>query len=160
MRSLSIAFLAGVLTIGVAVPALTGAQSTGAREIVVRERVASVRFVHQKPSTRGDRLLTGDSVLTRQRLYDESGNRIGTLFTDCVNVGHAAVVFRATALCTASYRFADGQFATVGAIRLGGQPGTSPTPILGSGIYRGVHGEVASAPPIKGYDVDVLRLDS
>jgi len=69
-------------------------------------------------------------------------------------------VYKATLLCTASYRLADGQFATVGAIRLGGRPGASPTPIVGSGAYRGQHGEVASAPPVKGYEsVDVLHID-
>jgi hypothetical protein len=144
----------------VAVPALTSAQSSGARDITVREKVTWVRFLHQKTSTRGDRMLTGDRVLTYQRLYDQSSKRIGTLYTDCVNVGPAAHVYRATLLCTASYRLTEGQFATVGAIRLGGRPGASPTPIIGSGAYRGQHGEVASAPPVKGYEsVDVLHID-
>ena len=144
----------------VALPALTSAQSSGARDIVVRVKVTWVRFLHQATSTRGDRMLTGDRVLTYQRLYDESAKRIGTLYTDCVNVGSAAHVYRATLLCTASYRLTEGQFATVGAIRLGGRPGASPTPIVGSGAYRGQHGEVASAPPVKGYEsVDVLHID-
>jgi hypothetical protein len=152
--------LALVVASAIALPALTSAQSTAARDITVREKVTWVRFLHQKTSTRGDRMLTGDRVLTYQRLYDESAKRIGTLYTDCVNVGSAAHVYKATLLCTASYRLTEGQFATVGAIRLGGRPGASPTPIIGSGAYRGQHGEVASAPPVKGYEsVDVLHLD-
>jgi hypothetical protein len=152
--------LALVTAGAVALPALTSAQSSGARDIAVREKVTWVRFLHQATSTRGDRMLTGDRVLTYQRLYDESAKRIGTLYTDCVNVGSAAHVYRATLLCTASYRLAEGQFATIGAIRLGGRPGASPTPVVGSGAYRGQHGEVASAPPVKGYEsVDVLHID-
>jgi hypothetical protein len=144
----------------IALPTLTAAQSTGPRDVAVREKVTWVRFLHQRTSTRGDRMLTGDRVLTYQRLYDESATRIGTLYTDCVNVGAAAHVYKATLLCTASYRLGQGQFATVGAIRLGGRPGASPTPIIGSGAYRGQHGEVASAPPVKGYEsVDVLHVD-
>jgi hypothetical protein len=154
------AALALVAASAIALPALTSAQSTGARDITVREKVTWVRFLHQKTSTRGDRMLTGDRVLTYQRLYDESAKRIGALYTDCVNVGSAAHVYKATLLCTASYRLSHGQFATVGAIRLGGRPGASPTPIIGSGAYRGQHGEVASAPPVKGYEsVDVLHID-
>jgi hypothetical protein len=33
-------------------------------------------------------------------------------------------------------------------------------PLVGSGAYRGVRGEVTSGKPGKGYDVDVLRLDA
>jgi hypothetical protein len=102
----------------------------------------------------------GDRVLTRQRLFDERDKSIGTLYTDCVNVGRPGRVFQATLLCSASYRFAGGQFATVGSIRLADAPGTSPTPIVGSGKFRGRHGEVASTKSVKGYDsADVLRID-
>ena len=157
------ASVAAVLAAAVAaatVPALTTGQALAGEEIVVREKVLDLRFVHQRRSTKGDRMLMGDRVLTRQRLFDERGKAIGLLFTDCVNVGGSARVFNATLLCTASYRFARGQFATVGAIRLGAGVGGSPTPIIGSGAYRGRRGEVASAPPVKGYEsADVLRLD-
>jgi hypothetical protein len=115
------------------VPAVTTAQSSSAQEIVVRERVQSLKFVHQSSKTRGDRLAMGDRVLTRQALFDAERKRVGTLYTDCVNVGGSARVFAATLLCTASYRFADGQFSTLGSIRLGAALGSSPTPIAGSG---------------------------
>jgi hypothetical protein len=157
---LSAAALAAVAG-AAAIPALTtGQEPTPGKDIVVREKVLDLRFVHQSRATKGDRMRMGDRVLTRQRLFDDSNKPIGRLFTDCVNVGGSARVFDATLLCTASYRFAKGQFATVGAIRLGAGIGNSPTPIVGSGIYRGLHGEVASAPPVKGYEsADVLRLD-
>jgi len=159
-RSLSLAACAATAA-AVALPALTGAQSPSAdREIVVREKVESLRFVRQSGKTKADRMAMGDRVLTRQALYDASDKRIGRLVTDCAKVGGGAHVFQATLLCTASYRFADGQFATAGQIRLASPPGTSPTPIVGSGAYRGQHGEVASTKGVKGYDsVDVLRID-
>lgn len=43
-----IAAVAAVAASGVALPALTSAQSSGGREITVREKVQSIRFVHQK----------------------------------------------------------------------------------------------------------------
>jgi hypothetical protein len=100
---------------------------------VVREKALDLRFVRQSCSTKGDRMHMGDRVLTRQRLFDANDKAIGPLFTDCVNVGGSARVYKATLLCTASYRFAKGQFATVGAVVLGAGPGNSPTPIIGSG---------------------------
>jgi hypothetical protein len=152
---------ATAVTATIAVPALTTAQSTTAREIVVREKVQSLTFVQHSSRTKGDRRVMGDRVLIRQALFDADSKRIGTLYTDCVNVGGPARVFAATLQCTASYRFADGQFSTVGAIRLGGALGSSATPIAGSGAYRGQRGEVASTKPVKGYDsVDVLRIDA
>ena len=144
-----------------AIPTLTTAQEPAAgTEIVVREKVVDLRFVRHSRATKRDRLAMGDRVLTRQRLFNAGDKATGMLYTDCVNVGAAARVFKATLLCTASYRFQKGQFATVGSIRLGAGPGNSPTPIVGSGAYRGLRGEVASAPTVKGYDsADVLRLD-
>jgi hypothetical protein len=141
----------------IAVPALTSAQSSGGRDITVREKVQSIRFVHQKPTKTDDRLATGDHVLTRQRLFDEGNKAIGTLFTDCVNVGGPAPIFSATLQCTASYRFADGQLVATGLFAVG-QVGAS-TPLVGSGAYQGLQGEVTSGKPGKGFDVDVLHLD-
>jgi len=148
-----------LLTAGaVAVPALTEAQPTGPRDITVRERVQSIHFVHQKHTAKDDRLATGDRVLTRQRLFDTSDKPIGSLFTDCVNVGRAAGVFAATLQCTASYRFADGQVVASGLFHVGTSGG--PAPIVGgSGAYRGAGGDVSSGKPGKGYDVDVLHFE-
>jgi hypothetical protein len=157
MRRAATAGVAALSIGAVAVPAITAAQSTGARDITVREKVQSITFVHQKRTTKGDHLATGDRVLTRQQLFDAGSKRVGSLYTDCVNVGRPARVFAATVQCVASYRFADGQLVATGVLRLGA-PGAS-APLTGSGSYRGVRGEVTSAPPAQGFDVDVLHLD-
>ena len=150
--------LAIVAAGAVALPALASAQSSGARDTTVREKVQSIRFVHQQRSTKGDRLATGDRLLTRQHLFDDANHAIGTLFTDCVNVGAAARVFAATLQCTATYRFADGQLVLTGVLHVG-TAGTSAPIVGGSGAYRGARGEVTTGKPEKGYDIDVLHLD-
>jgi hypothetical protein len=150
--------LAIVAAVAVALPALTSAQSTGARDITVREKVQSIRFVHQSRSTKGDRLATGDRLLTRQHLFDDANKAIGTLFTDCVNLGGSARVFAATLQCTASYRFDDGQIVLTGLLHVG-TAGTSAPIAGGSGAYRGARGEVTTGKPEKGYDIDVLHID-
>jgi hypothetical protein len=150
--------LALVAAGAIALPALTSAQSTGARDITVREKVQSIRFIHQQRSMKGDRLATGDRLLTRQHLFDDANKAIGTLFTDCVNVGAPARVFAATLQCTATYRFDDGQVVLTGLLHVGAV-GTSAPIAGGSGAYRGARGEVTTGKPEKGYDVDVLHLD-
>jgi hypothetical protein len=151
--------LAAVTAVAAAatVPALTAAHGQAGRGITVREKLRSVHFIHEKRATKGDRLATGDRVLTRQGLFDSHDKPMGTLFTNCTNVGRPAQVFAATLQCTASYRFADGQLVAIGVIRFGAPGGSAP--LVGSGAYRGVTGEVTSAKPGKGYDVDVLHLD-
>ncbi len=118
-------------TAAVALPALGGAQ-TGDREITAREKVRSVKFVHQKRTTKGERLATGDRVLTRQGIFNAGGKASGTLFTDCANVGKAAAVFKATLQCTSTYRFGDCQNF---------KPGQLPTGPRGSTGPRGATGE-------------------
>jgi hypothetical protein len=108
IRAISVAAVLA-LSAAVAIPTFTSAQTVGAREIAVREKVRAVKFVHSKPSTRGERLAQGDRVLTRQALFAENGSAVGTLFTDCVNVGRAAEVFEATLQCVSTYRFKDGE---------------------------------------------------
>jgi len=154
--------MVAALAAAAAVPALTGAQGSDARELTVREKVQAVTFVHTNPkaSPRSDRLAPGDRVLTRQALSAENGGALGTLFTDCVNVGRGARVFTATLQCTSSYRFADGEVVAAGVVRLdaGAQAGFPITG--GSGAYRGARGEITPGQPVEGYDsVDVLHLD-
>src|SRR4051812_19176577 len=108
-RALLCCTAAAAAATAVSVPALTSAQSSGGRDITVRDKVHAAKFVHQKRSTRGDRLAMGDRVITQQALFDESNRGVGTLLTDCVNVGRQAQVFKATLQCTSIYRFADGQ---------------------------------------------------
>jgi hypothetical protein len=159
IRAISVAAVLA-LSAAVAIPAFTTAQTVGAREIAVREKVRAVKFVHAKQSTRGEHLAQGDRVLTRQALFAENGTAVGTLFTDCVNVGRAAEVFEATLQCVSTYRFKDGEVVGTGVVVLS-TGGTIRFPIVGgSGAYRGAHGEVTSGKPAKGYQgADVLRLD-
>jgi hypothetical protein len=157
-RALPALAIVAAVAVAVALPALTSAQSTGARDITVREKVQSIRFVHQQRSTKGDRLATGDRLLTRQRLFDDAKRTIGTLFTDCVNVGASARVFAATLQCIATYRFDDGQVVLSGLLHVG-TAGTSAPIAGGSGAYRGARGEVTTGKPEKGFDIDVLHLD-
>jgi hypothetical protein len=145
------------LAAGAAIPALTGAQDPGGREIVVREKLRALQFVHAKASTKGDRLAMGDRVVTRQALFNTSNKPIGTLFTDCSNLGPAAPVFKATLQCTVTYRFRDGQIVAAGQADL--KPGERVPIIGGTGAYSLARGEVQTARPVKGYDsVDVLHL--
>ena len=148
------------LSAAVAIPALTSAQTVGEREITVREKVRGAKFVHVNRSRRGERLAQGDRVLTRQALFADDGRAVGTLFTDCANVGRAADVFKATLQCVSTYRFKDGEVVSAGVAVLSAG-GTIRFPIVGgSGAYRGAHGEVTSGKPAKGYQgSDVLHLD-
>jgi hypothetical protein len=68
----------------------------------------------------------------------------------------SARVFAATLQCVASYLFADGQVVLTGVLHVG----TSAPVVGGSGAYRGARGEVTTAKPVNGYDVDVLHLDA
>lgn len=147
------------LAAAVAFPALeSDAQSPGTRDLVLREKVRAIKFVQHKRSTRGDRLARGDRVITQQGLFNESNTQIGSLFTDCVNVGPAARVFKATLQCTATYRLRDGQVVMSGLVRLG-VPGARAPIVGGSGAYRTARGEVESGASVKGYDsVDILHL--
>ncbi|MDQ3632164.1 MAG: hypothetical protein M3417_13020 [Actinomycetota bacterium] len=143
----------------VAIPALSSeAQTSGPRDITVREKVRTVKIDDLKPRSRDDRLSQGDRVLTRQELYDARNRRIGTLYTDCANVGGTAKVFKATLQCVVTYRFGDGQVEAAGVARLA--PGQRLAIVGGTGAYKGVSGEVETAPPVKGYDsVDILHIE-
>jgi len=144
-----------------ALPALGGAQTSGARDVTVRDKVRAVKFIHHARSARGERLAMGDRVITRQALFNESDHRIGTLFTDCANVGRKAQVFNATLQCTSIYRLGGGQVVSQGVVRLGSGPASVRIAIVGgTGAYRSAGGEVGAGAPVRGYDtVDVLHLD-
>jgi Allene oxide cyclase barrel like domain len=135
-RAISVAAVLA-LSAAVAIPALTSAQTVGTRAIAVHEKVRAATFVHAKPTTRGARLAQGDRVLTRQALFAADGSAIGTLFTDCANIGRAAEVFKATLQCVSTYRFKDGEVVSAGVVVLSAG-GTVRFPIVGgSGAYRG-----------------------
>lgn len=153
---------AAVVALGavVTIPALTSAQDRGGREIAVLEKVRAAKFVHVRPSTRGERLAHGDRVLTRQALFNEDGGALGTLFTDCANVGRAADVFEATLQCVSTYRFEEGEIVSAGVVVLSAGGAVGFPIVGGSGAYRGARGEVTTGKPVKGYQgADVLHLD-
>ncbi|MFL5825201.1 MAG: allene oxide cyclase barrel-like domain-containing protein [Thermoleophilaceae bacterium] len=157
VRAITAAAVAALAT-AVAVPALTTAQTSGTRDITVRERVQGVKMIDTSPRSRHERFSRGDRVVTEQALFSESGNRVGTLFTDCVGVGRTAQLFKATLLCSSTYRFRDGDVMTAAAVELA--PGARGAIVGGTGAYKGVRGEGEAAPPVKGYDsVDVLHLE-
>jgi hypothetical protein len=143
---------------GAAIPAITGANVSAGRTITVRDKVQQVQFIHQDASTPGEQLAFGDRVITRQGTFDSSDRAIGTLTTDCVNVGPAAEVFEATLQCTSIYSFKNGQIVAVGVVRLD-NPSVRIAVTGGTGAYAKARGEVGAGKPVKGYDtVDVIRL--
>ena len=147
-----------VIAAGIVLPAISSNAQSGSRDITLREKVKSVKIDHVKSRSKGQRLSQGDRVTTRQTLFDASNKRIGTLYTDCVNLGATASLFKATLQCTATYRLGDGQIVIAGIAAL--RPGQHVPIVGGTGAYRGATGEAETAAPVKGYDtVDILHLD-
>jgi hypothetical protein len=124
-------------------------------------KVRGATFVQQAKATGEDMLAPGDRVLTRQALLDGAKAPLGTLTTDCVNVGaRTAPFFSATLQCTSTYGLKDGQLVAAGTVRLD-KPRTVRFPIVGgSGAYRSARGEVtpgkASTPDDS---IDVLHVE-
>ena len=147
----------GAAALAGAIPALTAAQTTGGQDITVREQVLGLKFVRSGARPHGDRLATGDRVVSRQAMFDAAGQRTGTLFTDCVNVGTTARVFSAHMQCTATYRFSAGELVAVGETRLG--PSARLAIAGGTGAYWSARGEVTTGARQGRYDVDVIHLD-
>lgn len=166
-RALATAALVALVA-AVSIPVISTAETSGTRDITVREKLGALKIIDAKPRARDpfSRFSLGDRVLTRQAMFDESNRRIGTLVSDCVGVGRTAPLFKTTLQCTASYRLKDGQVVAAGAVRLGDRQSVKgrregAVPIVGgSGAYRGASGEVTPGAPVKGYEsVDVLHLD-
>ena len=157
---------AAVLAAGAAIaavtviPALTDAQTNGAREITVRMKVRGGAQVQHRRSARGDRLAPGDVVLTRLAMLSPDGAALGSAYSECVNVGAKADPFKATLQCAQTYKFKDGQIVTVGVVRFSQLKNLSVAIVGGSGAYRGASGHVTAGESVKGFDsVDVLHLD-
>ena len=143
-----------------AIPALTGAQTSGAREITVRMKVRGGTQIQHRKSTTGDTLAPGDAVLVRLAMYSPSGAALGSAFSECVNVGAKAGTVNATLQCVQTYRFKDGQIVTAGVVRFSQLKNLSVPIVGGSGAYPGASGFLTAGKPVKGFDsVDVLHLD-
>ncbi|CAA9504445.1 MAG: hypothetical protein AVDCRST_MAG67-2233 [uncultured Solirubrobacteraceae bacterium] len=148
---------------GVAVPALTSAQSTGAaRKITVNLKVQSVVMDDVAPkSKRGPAggVSLGDRLITRQSMFDPaSRKRVGTLYTDCTGVGPTKRFPAVTLLCRVSYTFANGQIVAAGSFKL--DDADAEVPIVGgTGAYAGASGSFKSAQPATGFDsTDVITI--
>ena len=141
-----------------AIPALTGAQATGPRDVTVLMKVVGGTEVkHGK----GAKLATGDSLLIRLNMFDTGGARIGSAYTDCTNVGPKARAENAVLQCTQTYKFRDGQIVTSGVVKFTALDDLQIAIVGGSGAYRGASGHIGSGAPVDGYDsVDVLHLDA
>ena len=141
-----------------AIPALTGAQATGARDVTVLMKVVGgFEVKHGK----GAKLATGDSLAIRLNVFDTGGARIGSAYTDCTNVGPRARAENAVLQCTQTYKLRDGQVVTSGVVRFTALDDLQIPIVGGSGAYRGASGQVGSGTPVDGYDsVDVLQLDA
>ena len=149
---------AGAVAAAVGIPALSEASSAPASgDMTVHEHATAVKIIHSKPSDRGDRLRTGDRLVVRFALFTKQNEHSGTLYVVCTNVGRAAKVFRATASCQATYRFRDGDIVAQGVLRPG-SAGQHLAIVGGTRAHAGARGEIETAPPAGGYDVDVLHL--
>ena len=141
-----------------AIPALTGAQAPGPRDVTVLMKVVGgFEVKHGK----GAKLATGDSLLIRLNMFDTGGARIGSAYTDCTNVGPKARAENAVLQCTQTYKFRDGQIVTSGVVKFTALDDLQIAIVGGSGAYRGASGHIGSGAPVDGYDsVDVLHLDA
>lgn len=157
--SLIAAGAAVALSAAIAVPALTSAQSTADRTITANEKVQAVTKDDLAPKSR-TRVSLGDRLLSRQSMFDSTGKRTGTLYTDCAGVGPTRRLQGRTSvalLCTAAYTFSDGQILTGGRFSLDGKGVLAITG--GTGAYTGARGSVRSARPAKGFDsTDVITI--
>jgi allene oxide cyclase-like protein len=141
-----------------AIPALTGAQATGPRDVTVLMKVVGG---HEVKHGKGAKLATGDSLLIRLNMFDTGGARIGSAYTDCTNVGPKARAMNAVLQCTQTYKFRDGQIVTSGVVKFTALDDLQVAIVGGSGAYRGASGHIGTGAPVEGYDsVDVLHLDA
>jgi hypothetical protein len=141
----------------VAVPALTNA-APAAQTITVHEKVTGLGFVHHAKSTKGETLAPGDSVVTSQSMKNDAGTAVGSLYTNCTDVGRKAKVFKAKLSCQTTYVFKDGEVVAAGEVTISDPAAALPI-VGGSGAYTGASGVVNPGQPAKGDDsVDVLHI--
>jgi hypothetical protein len=140
-----------------AIPALTGAQTSGPRDMTVLMKVIGG---HEVKHGKGAKLATGDKLIIRLAMFDTDRKRIGSAYTDCTNVGPKRRAENALFQCTQTYRFRDGQLVISGLVKFSALDDIEMPIVGGSGAYRGASGHMGSGAPIEGYDsVDVVQLD-
>jgi hypothetical protein len=159
-RTAAAIVLVAALAGATAMPAFTGAQTSGAREITVGMQVRGGTQIHHGKRTPSDKLAPGDAVVVRLKMFSASGAALGSAYTECVNVGAKASSFNAPLQCMQTYNFSDGQIVTAGVVRFSQLENLSIPIVGGSGAYRGASGHLTPGEPIEGFDsVDVLHLD-
>ena len=144
------ALVAALATAAIAVPTISNA-GLPPSQLAFNEKVISTKFVQHAKATKGIQLAPGDSIVTRQSLFDDSDMRVGTLFTDCTNVGAKAQVFRAALSCNLTYRLASGDIVGSGVATLN-DPDAEFAVVGGTGDFQGVGGTASALPPEDGYD--------
>ncbi|HEV2057817.1 MAG TPA: dirigent protein [Solirubrobacteraceae bacterium] len=147
------------LSAGIAVPALTTAQTPAATVITVQEKVQTVVQDDVPPKAKRHSVSAGDRLITRQSLFNADERRIGTLYTDCTSVSATATFPRLTLLCTVTYKLGHEQIVAVGTARFNDD--ASELPIVGgTGAYAGARGTIKMTKPMKGYDsADVITIN-
>jgi hypothetical protein len=149
------------LAAAVAVPVLTNAQTPPATtSITFQETAPHVAIDDIAPKSKARETVgLGDRLITTGPIFDAAHKRLGSIYTDCTNVGATKPVFKATLQCTVTYQTATGQIVAAGLFKL---DGTGQLPIVGgSGTYTGAHGTVTSGKPAKGFDdADIITLTS
>lgn len=86
----------------------------------------------------------GDGVITRQAMTDARHKKLGTLNTDCKNIGTKAQVFKAALQCVTTHRFADGEIVAAGVATISDPKASFPI-LGGSGAYTGASGTIPPA---------------
>jgi hypothetical protein len=143
---------------GVALPALTSAQSPSATTMTFQEKVQSVVQDDVAPKSKSGKVSLGDRLITRQSLFDSTKQRRGTLYTDCTGIGPTKGFPNITVLCTITYSLPAGQIVASGVATFNGK-GTTPI-VGGTGAFAGAHGTIAMGRPAKGFDsADVITIN-
>jgi hypothetical protein len=152
--------LLGAAATAVALPSTGGAQAGAPQQLTLHMNVTNGTQLHRGRPSRSERMATGDELIVRLRMAAPDGAPLGTAHTHCVNVGPKVAPPRTLLQCTQTYRFADGQIVTAGAVRFSELESLAVPVVGGSGAYRGVRGQLTAGAPVEGVDsVDVLDLD-
>jgi len=159
MRSkLAASALAIAAVSAAAVPALTGAQAPGPRDVTLRMKVLNAADIEH--GAKGPKMATGDRLVVRLSAFDVSGPRVGSAYLECTNIGPKAAPPRAWLQCTQTYTLRDGQIVTAGVFRFVDMDKLNVAVVGGTGAYAGAGGSLTNGAPVQGFDsVDVIHLD-
>ena len=159
IRITAIAAAGAVACAAAAVPAFTGAQELGPRDVTVLMKVRGGHEVAHAKKPKG-KMAPGDQLIVRLAMFSTDGARLGSAYLSCVGVGKKAPAAVATQQCMQTYEFKDGQIVAAGIVRFNEIDKLSAAIVGGSGAHSGASGQVTSGAPVKGYDsVDVLHLE-